>query len=541
MARKAPIPPIIGVPPEIAAILQPLKDLVEQIDKDLNSEVNKTNGIAQALIEGNYVSGGATGYIPVIPADTEEPDYTQPDAVTGLSATPMMKAIFLEWDDPTDQLGDESGEKIFAYTEIWRAIKTLPTDPDPAIGDAIKIGETTSWVYTDHLGSYGVHAFYWVRTMSIWDVLGPWNAAAGTDAQTGTINGVDLTDEIITAAKIADNTIDDGKMLSVDWGKVLTRPEDAELLNIWQNWSDIIDDNGKMADDYADRTILNTAADFLGRGNFATLNQITATNVGTYVGGLAIKNAYIGNGAITEAKMGSLSVARAAIQNGAVDTLQIADAAITDAKVDSMSAARITFGTMDGDRIAVNSLDGDRIVANAITATHVGTNQIIANAANIGDAVITGAKIGDLQVDTIKVANNAITVGASYFNSASNGVNNSNFETFASLAINPQGSPVYMTFTLKINCASFSASNQTRYLYARILRGSTVVWGGDVVVASVRSIDYTASEPLQEILTFGYRDTSGLSTTYYLQLQSPSAGSFYYGSHRSGFALATKK
>jgi hypothetical protein len=73
----------------------------------------------------------------------------------------------------------------------------------------------------------------------------------------------------------------------------------------------------------ADKTSLNTAAGIANQGSFATLSQITAANVSTYIASAAIGTAYIANAAITQAKIG----------NAAVGSAQIADAAITTAKI----------------------------------------------------------------------------------------------------------------------------------------------------------------------------------------------------------------
>jgi hypothetical protein len=49
----------------------------------------------------------------------------------------------------------------------------------------------------------------------------------------------------------------------------------------------------------ADKTSLNTAASIDNQGDFATLNQITAANVSTYIAGLAVGTLQIGNNAVT--------------------------------------------------------------------------------------------------------------------------------------------------------------------------------------------------------------------------------------------------
>jgi hypothetical protein len=69
----------------------------------------------------------------------------------------------------------------------------------------------------------------------------------------------------------------------------------------------------------ADNTGSNIAAGISGQGNFATLNQITSSNVSTYIANLAVGTAQINNLAVSSAKIADL----------AVNTLQIAGNAVT--------------------------------------------------------------------------------------------------------------------------------------------------------------------------------------------------------------------
>lgn len=67
----------------------------------------------------------------------------------------------------------------------------------------------------------------------------------------------------------------------------------------------------------------------LNKGAFATENQITGANIGTYIASGAIASAYIGDAAITNAKIGSLQVDSAKIANLTIGTGKVADNAIT--------------------------------------------------------------------------------------------------------------------------------------------------------------------------------------------------------------------
>lgn len=71
----------------------------------------------------------------------------------------------------------------------------------------------------------------------------------------------------------------------------------------------------------------------LGAGAFATLSQITQTNIGTYIQGAAIGTAYIANLAVKTALIDNLAVTNAKIDNLAVTSAKIDNLAVTSAKI----------------------------------------------------------------------------------------------------------------------------------------------------------------------------------------------------------------
>jgi hypothetical protein len=80
---------------------------------------------------------------------------------------------------------------------------------------------------------------------------------------------------------------------------------------------------GKPADN-ADVTSQNTAASVFNQGNFATLDQITPSNVSTYIASTAIDTAYIANGAITLAKIDTASIGSLSAISATIGTFQSA-------------------------------------------------------------------------------------------------------------------------------------------------------------------------------------------------------------------------
>jgi len=137
---------------------------------------------------------------------------------------------------------------------------------------------------------------------------------------------------------------------------------------------------------------------------FASISQITASNVSTYIANAAIGNAQIGNAAITSAKIGTAQVL----------TANIGDGQITDAK--------------------------------------------------IGNAAITTAKIGNAQVDTLQIAGQAVTVPVhAYTDGSSGSLTPSGWRTVQSAYCDPVGGSVSCIASALIS-GNFSGAVELRVL-----------------------------------------------------------------------------
>lgn len=88
-------------------------------------------------------------------------------------ASGAFNTILITWDEPN--------YRGHSYAEIWRA----ETDN---LAVAVNIGSCTANVYADAIGG-DAHVYYWVRFVNRNNVPGPYNATAGTYAETG----VDIT------------------------------------------------------------------------------------------------------------------------------------------------------------------------------------------------------------------------------------------------------------------------------------------------------------------------------------------------------------
>lgn len=111
---------------------------------------------------GKLSAGGS-----LLPGDDPEPPPTYVGPLTNLTADGGFGFIFLGWDG-YNQPG-------YAYTEIWRH------DADN-LANATLVATSRAGLYPDPVGS-GEGYYYWVRAVSTSDNPGPFNATAGTYAE----------------------------------------------------------------------------------------------------------------------------------------------------------------------------------------------------------------------------------------------------------------------------------------------------------------------------------------------------------------------
>lgn len=246
-------------------------------------------GVIKDARGGNYVDADniaqVLGDLEPNPAVGEDATYVPP-AITGLTATSAQNVIILDWDTP--------GSVNHAYTEIWRADTNN-------LGVAVKIGTSEGGLYADSLGGGLITKYYWVRAVSKANVIGPFNAVAGTGEESTEIAMI-LEDLSVTAAKLADGAVEEAKL-----------------------------NNG---------AVTATKIGALAVGVAAIANgAITSAKIGE----LAVDSAKIASGAIVEAKIGSAAVTEAKIGSAAVTNAKIGNAAITTAKIGTAQVDTLTI------------------------------------------------------------------------------------------------------------------------------------------------------------------------------------------------------
>lgn len=335
----------------------------------------------------------------------EQTDLSTPPAPTGLTATSTMTSIILTWNAPT--------YRNPSYVEIWRSATN-------ALGSAIRIGTTTTNFFADAVGRTSQTYYYWIRFVSIANVIGPYNSTNGTSSSTGLVGGVDLSPLIITADKIASGAID----LGGDKITGLLQSMNLAVISDPTKIADSLIGNAKLAAGavtaakIADGTIDlggSKIAGLLANANMAVISdptKIADSLIGnTKLANLAVDAAKLADSSVTATKIANLAVGTAAIQTGAITTAlianaavgsaQIADAAITNAKIGTaaVGTANIQTAAINTALIANLAVGAAQIADAAITSVKI-ANAAVGNAA-IQNLAVTNAKIFDVAADKI--------------------------------------------------------------------------------------------------------------------------------------------
>lgn len=152
-----------------ATFLAALKEIIEVREGRRGNVLDRFVTLRE-LVSGGVVtvSTGSSGRSVIGTQTPPATDLTPPPSLTGFTATGAYSSIILSWDPPA--------YRNHAYVEVWRS----NTD---AIGAAVLIGQSPTQFYTDALGT-NKSAYYWVRSVSTADVVGPFNAVSGTLAST---------------------------------------------------------------------------------------------------------------------------------------------------------------------------------------------------------------------------------------------------------------------------------------------------------------------------------------------------------------------
>lgn len=308
----AAIPPPRG---DARDTLEALKQNVDQLTGASGSVLDKALTLRDLINEGTFgvsVNGQLVTPVSVsnsllVPTNTASdplfdplPTLTSAPVPENLRATATFKSVFVEWD--IVDYANAGG------VEIWRATTN-------ALGSAVKVGQTTAKIYVDQTTLSGVTYYYWVRSfLSDGVTFSGYNAVSGTIASLGLVGNADLGNLIVTAAKLADGSVEETKIANLAVGNAAIQNGAITNAKI-----------GNLAVDTA--KIANAAV------ATAKIADLAVTNA--KIADLAVGTAQIQDAAINNAKIANLAVGTANIADGAITTAKIGDAEITNAKIGS--------------------------------------------------------------------------------------------------------------------------------------------------------------------------------------------------------------
>ncbi len=298
---KTTVPAIPAVTPtniqDVAAAVKNLLDIREGLIGDpLDANVTYRDLLDIGVVQLNAIAANtalAMLHPPVYSswseADGYDPtqDFSPPQQPENFIGTSGLATVILQWDNPR--------YRNHSYTEVWRSLTN-------SIGTAVLLGTSNTNFYTDSVGATSKTYYYWIRFVSLADVVGAYNGTNGVSVSTGTVGGSDLADLIVTAGKLADSSVTATKIANLAVGTAAIAS--AAITNA--KLANLAVDTAKIAD---------------------------GSIVNAKIGDLAVTNAKIDNASITTAKIADAAITTAKIYDAAITTAKIGDAQITNAKI----------------------------------------------------------------------------------------------------------------------------------------------------------------------------------------------------------------
>lgn len=181
MTRETLVPSIPDVRDDnVGDVLRAIKNVLQVREGHLGDPLDQNVTLRDLTDLKVVASGGSTPLtngtlVPVINPTTvggydPTTDLTSPPAPTGLTASATFTNVYLAWTG--------APYRNHAYTEIWRATSDN-------LGSAVLVGRSNTNLYAD-AASEGQTYYYWIRFVSVANVIGAYNATAGTPATTAT-------------------------------------------------------------------------------------------------------------------------------------------------------------------------------------------------------------------------------------------------------------------------------------------------------------------------------------------------------------------
>lgn len=375
---------------------------------------------------------------PLVPGDsisTPELDFTPPPQPTGFQVASALTHVFIEHDAP---LYLQGGGHL--RTHVY-GVTMNPGDPLPVFGDAVEITQFSGTVHA-HPSNPATTWRLWIKWETAAGVLSP-TPAGGTNGllvSTGLVGTSDLSDQIITAAKIADGSVNlggskiTGLLANANMAVITDPTKIADSLISNTKLADLAVTAGKLASGAVSLTKFASGIEPVAVATGAL--PTTKSTEALVFGGKLYRwsgTAYVAtvpttdlSGTVTDAQIAGLAAAKV---TGTLVSSQIADAAITTAKFASgiepveIVSALPTTGNFAG-RIAFLTTDnklyrhtGSAWVSSVASSDISGTitdAQIAGLAASKVTGQLTNTQIADLAAAKVtgQIAGTQITNGA---------------------------------------------------------------------------------------------------------------------------------
>jgi hypothetical protein len=355
-------------------------------------------------------------------------DSSTPPAPANLHTAGTLASIELSW-DPTNNPN-------IGAVEIWRAL-TNDLSAAVAVGSTSGLART----YVDGIGAGGSF-FYWIRYISKANVVGPFNAVAGTLGTAGTDAEylLALLQGEITQSQLHDDLGAKIDLITADGetgGSVTQRIEQGDKANaklidqVQAIVSDpvtglvakyaavkltaeaAVSDLGKVQAKYAVNVDVDGVAG--GFGIIGTEDGLTSTiDFGVRASTFFVA-APAGEGIPSQVpfvvRTTSTEVGGRSYPPGVyMDSAFIYDLHAERLRASTITAREIATDAITSDKIKAGAVSTDELAANAITSAKLSTDELLTESAQIADGLIVNAKIGTAAVDTLKIGANAVTV-----------------------------------------------------------------------------------------------------------------------------------
>jgi hypothetical protein len=388
-------------------------------------------------------------------------DLTPPPTPTGFIATAGINTVVIQHDQPIYTQGSGHSHTVLYGKQFNTGDLVTPFNA------ADKLAEFTGTIYTLP-SKFGTNWRLWIKWVSkdggITTV--PAGGTNGLVVQTGLVGSSDLSDAIITAAKIVDGSINlggskiTGLLANLNMAVITDPTKIADSLISNTKLADLAVTAGKIASGAVQLTKFASGIEpvtiatgslpttkstetltfegklyrWNGTAYVATVptSDLTGTIADAQVAGLAASKI---TGQLTSAQIADLAAAKLTgqitstqITDDAISTPKLAAGAITAAKIaantivanniaagaitateiaaGTITSAKIAANTIQASNIAAGTITGDRLLANTITATQIAADTI--TAAQIAAGAISASEIAAGAITAGKIAAGAI-------------------------------------------------------------------------------------------------------------------------------------